>query len=479
LEICSGNFCRALELLEKWIRFNPKTQEKTLLGNIERFESVLHTFGELCSGEKIFSMLHNHRGILNKLLTSKVELLCSSLQFFLKGKPAKLLSFECKSELLHSRLDEFYKINRKLEEDSREFVELVINRGNVFEDSYCQIGIALAPADLIKQLLVRFHGEQGEDLGGLTREWFRIMSEEFFNPNFALFSVTPEGTYLPNPASEINSDHLSYFKFCGHVIGMAIFHHQVLGVSFTRSLYKQLLGYQASFEDLERMDPQMYSGLKKILSEPGADMLCMNFVVPTALSSAFGDCAETIELVEGGAELEVTDENKSHFVDLIVKHKLIHSIAAQVDQLRCGLYDIIPLEFLLGFDEYELELLISGLPWIDVEDWEKHTVYFGYRNDSEQIIWFWRVVRALSQEDLCRLLQFTTGSSRVPPDGFQSLRGAGNTIQLFSIQYENSNRLPSAHTCFNQIVLPHYKSEKQLQEMLLTAISEGAGFSII
>jgi E3 ubiquitin-protein ligase HUWE1 len=245
-------------------------------------------------------------------------------------------------------------------------------------------------------------------------------------------------------------------------------------------LYKQLLGYQPSFEDLERMDPQLHAGLQKILAEPGADFLCMNFVVPTALSSAFGDCAETEELIEGGANIDVTDENKSRFVDLIVEHKLIHSIAAQVDQMRAGLYDIVPLEYLLSFDEYELELLISGLPWIDVDDWARNTQYFGYRVDSDQVVWFWKVVRSLSQQDLCRLLQFTTGSSRVPPDGFQSLRGAGNNIQLFSIQFESSTRLPSAHTCFNQLILPAYPSEKLLEEMLLTAINEGsAGFSIV
>jgi E3 ubiquitin-protein ligase HUWE1 len=40
--------------------------------------------------------------------------------------------------------------------------------------------------------------------------------------------------------------------------------------------------------------------------------------------------------------------------------------------------------------------------------------------------------------------------------------------------YGQSERLPSAHTCFNQLDLPEYESKEVLRERLRMAIHEGA-----
>ena len=74
------------------------------------------------------------------------------------------------------------------------------------------------------------------------------------------------------------------------------------------------------------------------------------------------------------------------------------------------------------FNDHELELLISGLPEIDVADLRAHTEYTGYTPAAKQIQWFWEVVSALSKEDLALLVQFTTGTSKVPLEGFKALQ---------------------------------------------------------
>ena len=73
------------------------------------------------------------------------------------------------------------------------------------------------------------------------------------------------------------------------------------------------------------------------------------------------------------------------------------------------------------FNDHELELLISGLPEIDVDDLRANTEYTGYTPAAKQIQWFWEVVSALSKEDLALLVQFTTGTSKVPLEGFKAL----------------------------------------------------------
>ncbi|KAK9696093.1 E3 ubiquitin-protein ligase tom1, partial [Basidiobolus ranarum] len=92
----------------------------------------------------------------------------------------------------------------------------------------------------------------------------------------------------------------------------------------------------------------------------------------------------------------------------------------------------------------------------------------------------WRAVRSFDQEERAKLIQFVTGTSKVPLEGFSSLQGT-NGVQKFQIQKDptSTNRLPCAHTCFNQLDLPQYENYEQLRSNILIAIQEcntGFGF---
>merc|ERR1712196_370377 len=136
----------------------------------------------------------------------------------------------------------------------------------------------------------------------------------------------------------------------------------------------------------------------------------------------------------------------------------------QLGEFLRGFHEIVPRELVAPFDDNELELLICGLPEIDIEDLRAHTEYTGYTAASPQIVWFWDVVRALDAEDLARLLLFITGTSKVPLDGFAALAGVQGPqkFNIHRVQGEE-NRLPAAHTCFNQLDLPEYRSREQLK----------------
>jgi E3 ubiquitin-protein ligase HUWE1 len=130
------------------------------------------------------------------------------------------------------------------------------------------------------------------------------------------------------------------------------------------------------------------------------------------------------------------------------------------------------------FNERELELCIGGMPSIQLDDLMVNTEYHTYTATSRQIRWFWNVLRGFTAEDLALFLQFVTGTSKVPLDGFASLQGMRG-VQKFNIHKAPRGGLPTAHTCFNQLDLPEYDSEAQLSESLLTAIREcsvGFGF---
>jgi len=62
--------------------------------------------------------------------------------------------------------------------------------------------------------------------------------------------------------SNINPEHLNYFKFIGRIIGLAIFHKQNLSVKFTYLFYKKLLNKPLEFSDLKFIDPDVYKNIK-------------------------------------------------------------------------------------------------------------------------------------------------------------------------------------------------------------------------
>jgi E3 ubiquitin-protein ligase HUWE1 len=139
--------------------------------------------------------------------------------------------------------------------------------------------------------------------------------------------------------------------------------------------------------------------------------------------------------------------------------------------------------------------LISGLPEIDVDDWKSNTEYHNYTGASPQIQWFWRAVRSFDKEERAKLLQFVTGTSKVPLNGFKELEGM-NGFSRFNIHrdYGNKDRLPSSHTCFNresitcavahpnitdfclEFDLPEYESYETLRQQVLTAITTGSEY---
>ncbi|KAM9915274.1 hypothetical protein OXX80_014178, partial [Metschnikowia pulcherrima] len=112
-----------------------------------------------------------------------------------------------------------------------------------------------------------------------------------------------------------------------------------------------------------------------------------------------------IDLVPDGRNIPVTEENKQDYVRLVVEYRLQTSVNEQMQNFITGFHEIIPRELVAIFDEQELELLISGLPDIDVQDWQNNTNYNNYSASSEQIQWFWRAVKSFDNEERAKLLQ--------------------------------------------------------------------------
>ncbi|KAK1218494.1 E3 ubiquitin-protein ligase tom1 [Marasmius sp. AFHP31] len=412
-----------------------------------------------------------HRKILNVMVRNNPSLMSGSFSLLVHNP--RVLDFDNKRNFFTQQLH-----RRPHVREHHGTIQLNVRRARVFEDSFQQFQRKTGDQIKYGKLSIRFYEEEGVDAGGLTREWFQILARQMFDPNNALFQpcAADKLTYQPNRRSWVNPEHLSFFKFVGRVIGKAIYDGRLLDAYFARSLYRQILGKPVDYRDVEWVDPEYYNSLCWIL-ENDPTPLELTFSVE---DDDFG-VNRIFPLKDGGESLPVTQENKREFVQLSAQYRLYSSIKDQIENLLSGFYEVIPKDLITIFNEQELELLISGTPDIDVDEWRAATEYNGYTGSDPNIVWWWRALKSFNREERAKVLSFATGTSRVPLGGFVELQGVqGN--QKFSIHkaYGESDRLPQAHTCFNQIDLPQYSSYEMLRQQLLLAINEGGeGFGFV
>ncbi|XP_039041914.1 E3 ubiquitin-protein ligase UPL2-like isoform X2 [Hibiscus syriacus] len=416
-----------------------------------------------------------HRKLLNAFIRQNPGLLEKSFSLLLKVP--RFVDFDNKRAHFRS------KIKHQQHDHHHSPLRISVRRAYILEDSYNQLRMR-STQDLKGRLTIHFQGEEGVDAGGLTREWYLLLSRVIFDKGALLFTtVGNESTFQPNPNSVYQTEHLSYLKFVGQVVGKALFDGQLLDVHFTRSFYKHILGAKVTYHDIEAIDPDYFKNLKWMLENDISDVPDLTFSVDADEEKLIlyeRTQVTDYELIPGGRNIKVTEENKHQYVDLVAEHRLTTAIRPQINAFLEGFNELIPRELISIFNDKELELLISGLPEIDLDDMRANTEYSGYSTASPVIQWFWEVVQGFSKEDKARLLQFVTGTSKVPLEGFSALQGISGS-QKFQIHkaYGSSNHLPSAHTCFNQLDLPEYPSKEHLEERLLLAIheaNEGFGF---
>ncbi|XP_034882398.1 E3 ubiquitin-protein ligase HECW1 isoform X2 [Mirounga leonina] len=356
-------------------------------------------------------------------------------------------------------------------------IKLIIRRDHLLEGTFNQV-MAYSRKELQRnKLYVTFVGEEGLDYSGPSREFFFLLSQELFNPYYGLFEYSANDTYTVqiSPMSAFVENHLEWFRFSGRILGLALIHQYLLDAFFTRPFYKALLRLPCDLSDLEYLDEEFHQSLQWMKDNNITDILDLTFTVN---EEVFGQVTER-ELKSGGANTQVTEKNKKEYIERMVKWRVERGVVQQTEALVRGFYEVVDSRLVSVFDARELELVIAGTAEIDLNDWRNNTEYRGGYHDGHLVIrWFWAAVERFNNEQRLRLLQFVTGTSSVPYEGFAALRGS-NGLRRFCIEkWGKITSLPRAHTCFNRLDLPPYPSYSMLYEKLLTAVEETSTFGL-
>jgi hypothetical protein len=389
--------------------------------------------------------------------------------------PTKLAQF------IMSMASVFNETTRSQETHERVISRFTIQRDQLLMESITAIA-TLSPQQARAAIRVDFVEEQGIDAGGVYREWFLLLNEAIVKPEAGIFHCVDEHnqTFYLNPHSRqvLGEHHLAHILAAGRLVGRALLEGNVTGFHLALPLLKIMVGIPVSFQDLESFDPDAFKNLQWLLANDGVDMLGLDFTIVEKLPNG---AIKVVELVPGGSEIDVTDANKREYVDAKLKYALVESVKDQLYAFLRGVYEVVPAELMLLFDAAELDYILAGSDEIDVDDWEAHTtaspnitLHPAYSN-------FWKIVHALSTDEQRRLLQYATGSTRVPPGGFSALTSHDGRLCLFSLHGVLPNSTWGcihAHACFNRLDIPLVRDIESLRGAVQAAVtSESVGFT--
>ncbi|XP_063804382.1 apoptosis-resistant E3 ubiquitin protein ligase 1 [Pseudophryne corroboree] len=388
------------------------------------------------------------------------------------------------SEMFQDKVTFFQKELKLIHcKKNRSKITLRVSRHSLLESSL-RATRNFSASDWSKNFEVIFQDEEALDWGGPRREWFELICKVLFdtsNKLFTRFGDSNQGLVHPNPSRPAWL-RLKLYEFAGRVVGKCLFessqgggYEQLVRARFTRSFLAQIIGLRMHYKYFETDDPDFFQS--KVLYLLTHDVSDTDLVFAEEKYGRGGQLDKVVELIPGGSQILVTNENKIYYLNLLAQYRLCSQVREEVEHFLKGLNELVPDNLLGIFDENELELLMCGTGHIAVQDFQAHAVVIGgsWLFREKVMHWFWAVVCSFTQEELARLLQFTTGSSQLPPGGFAALCPS---FQIIGSPAHGT--LPTAHTCFNQLCLPTYDSYDEMHRMLKLAISEGCeGFGMV
>ena len=348
---------------------------------------------------------------------------------------------------------------------------LSVNRANLLDDVLKKVETI---ADLYLDWKIDFIGELSIDVGGVLREFFSNIFKVLESDNLKLFvkRETKEFSYILNPFLLYNEENFRYLKLVGILIAKALMQNVTINICFNKLIYKMILQEKIEFEDLAFIDTEFYTSIKNLkenifMNQDESIVKELGFIYALEMKDCY-DHLHNLELIEKGRNIPV--ENLDDYVNKRIDI-LVGLYYPFVKKIQEGIFTIFEKSKINVFTSNELELMVNGRPFIDLEEWQEFTLYKGaYNKDHIVIKWFWEILSEFTQKELSNLLLFATGASRVPLGGFEVLESNGGNIYKFTIEYINYDNYHKnfikAHTCFNRIDLPCYPKKDELEEAL-------------
>ncbi|CAH2001547.1 unnamed protein product [Acanthoscelides obtectus] len=352
---------------------------------------------------------------------------------------------------------------------TQQFLVLNVTREHIVDDTLRELSQVNA-AELKKPLKVKFCGEEAEDAGGVTKEFFLLLLRDILDPKYGMFREYEETRAIW--FVETSFEDSDVYFLIGMILGLAIYNFTIIDVPFPLALYKKLLKEPIGLSDVRGLSPMMANSLQSLLEYTENDLDEVFSLTFEITREIYGEMV-TVPLKPNGANIKVTQENKQEYVDLYVDYIFNKSVETQYEAFHMAFMKVCDGRVLQLFHSHELMAVVIGNENYDWHALEEAADYKnGYKSSDQTIRWFWEVIHEMSEADRKKFLLFLTGSYRIPIQGMKAIK--------ITIQPTNDDKfLPVAHTCFNLLDLPRYKTKERLRYKLMQAIQQTEGFSLV
>jgi hypothetical protein len=205
---------------------------------------------------------------------------------------------------------------------------------------------------------------------------------------------------------------LTDFRLLGVVLGLAIYNNVLLDFPLPIALYRKICQHEVGLMDLEQFQPTVGKSLRQLLeySGPGSveDTFCQVFAIEEDVAGA----TYNVELVLGGTEIPVTEENRRDFVDRYVDYILNKSVERQYSAFLEGLMMLCKGPAISLFSPVEMERLVCGNPHLDFAALKSAAKYeAGFNQNTDAVVWLWDIAQNVFDLAEKRMfLKFFTGA---------------------------------------------------------------------
>ncbi|CAM9390162.1 unnamed protein product [Ectocarpus sp. 13 AM-2016] len=272
---------------------------------------------------------------------------------------------------------------------------------------------------------------------------------------------------------------LRFFRAAGRIIAMSVVSGSPLGVVMPEAVWSVLLGSTPTWEECCGRDTQYLESMRKVVAhefgkgEGGNGMELYFSVSERGVDGKVTD----VPLLAGGENKRVTDKNKQEFVNLATRRRALGGAEKAVAALRSGMTDVIPKNLLSILLPPEVASIVSGLQGeVNLSELRTNVWYVesdaGFGCNHKSVRWFWEWANELTESDRRKLLLFWSGSSRVPPFGFED--DTLNEDHRWAIDKgPAANVCPTASTCDRRMSLPQYSSKEAAFKFLTITLELG------
>lgn len=391
------------------------------------------------------------------------------------GGKISILEYEARRQMERKAEEAFINsLDKRVAYDV--YFKVKVRREHIVQDSLrC---IQLNPNNLKKSLRVQFINEPGVDAGGLKKEWFLLLTRALFSPKAGMLGFVEDSNLLWFNVVPI--DNFEMYYLFGAILGLAIYNSTILDLRFPLAMYKILLGLPIGLADYQEIYPLSAHNLFKLRNYSAQELEALDLNFEVDFSDVFGKVHQR-ELIPNGHNIVVDSHNREIYIDKYARFFLWDGMSRQLCAFKNGFSSVVDGNAFSLFLPDEIQLLLCGSDEsrFDVDVLKSVTHYGGWSltEEAEQsniVKWFWEYVADLSYKQQKKLLLFLTGSDRVPATGIQNL-----TLKISRLNRGNdSNRLPVAHTCFNELAIYQYSSKEKMVDKMNKAVNMSAGFGI-